>query len=391
MSEKIIDHQIILADRVRLEAYRSAIFEVVKKGDVVVDLGTGSGILALFAARAGAKRVYAIEQDDIIEQAKQVARSNHLKEKIVFVKGQSDKVSLPEKADVVLSELIGSLGFEENLYFLQLHARDRFLRPGGRMIPGWMELFFLPVESNNIWQDTAGLWDGDFHGFDFSLAREDSVNRRYVLNCSSGSQGLARPVMLTRLDFMTMIQPELIFGKEVSIETGGTFHGFVGFFRAGLSGAVLLSNGPDAPETHWKQNFFPLKTPISVEIGDVVRCRVKAIPLKNNLFWEWRTTIRRKDNLIADYRQSDLDISIADLTVGTPEFKPILNMKGILRRRILNLCDGNRIKEDIARQLLEEFPDRFPGIEASVAEVIRTLRTLVDLERAEKRSIHYHC
>ena len=141
MSEKIIDHQFILADRVRLDAYRRAIFEVVKKGDVVADLGTGSGILALFAASAGAKRVYAIEQGDIIEQAKQVARSNHhLKGEIVFVNDRSDKVSLPEKADVVLSELIGSFGLEENLHFLQLHARDRFLRPGGKMIPDWMEL-----------------------------------------------------------------------------------------------------------------------------------------------------------------------------------------------------------------------------------------------------------
>ena len=379
MSEKIIDHQFILADRVRLDAYRRAIFEVVKKGDVVADLGTGSGILALFAASAGAKRVNAIEQGDIIEQAKQVARSNHhLKGEIVFVNDRSDKVSLPEKADVVLSELIGSFGLEENLHFLQLHARDRFLRPGGKMIPDWMELQLLPVEAHRIWQDTAGLWEGDFFGFDFSLAREDSVNRRYVMDCSSGSKGLARPVMLTRLDFMTIIRPELVFENTLSIETGGTFHGFVGFFRAGLSDTVLLSNGPDAPKTHWKQNFFPLNTPIEVEIGDVIRCRVKAIPLKNNLFWEWKTTVRRKDTLIADYHQSDLDISIVDLMVGTPEFKPILNAEGILRRRILNLSDGNRVKEDIARQLLEEFPGRFSGIEASVAEVIRTLRTLVD-------------
>ena len=111
MSVDPIGHKALIADAIRTTAYQKAIFETVKDGDIVVDLGTGTGILACFACQSGAKKVYAIEKKKIIELAKEVARANNLEEKIVFVGDASTEVTLPEKADVLISELIGTFAY----------------------------------------------------------------------------------------------------------------------------------------------------------------------------------------------------------------------------------------------------------------------------------------
>ena len=112
MYESIFGHRRMLADRVRMTAYQKAIREIVKDGDVVADIGTGSGVLAFFAIQAGASKVFAIESNEIIEDAERLARINGLEEKVVFIHGESDQVDLPEKVDVIISEIIGEFGLE---------------------------------------------------------------------------------------------------------------------------------------------------------------------------------------------------------------------------------------------------------------------------------------
>ena len=128
MFERIFSQQPMIADQVRMEAYRKAIHEVVKKGDVVADIGTGSGILAFFALQAGARKVYAIEQNKIIEEAEELAKLDGMEERIVFIKGRSDRIELPEKVDVITSEILGHFGYEEHVARFKIDARKRFLK-----------------------------------------------------------------------------------------------------------------------------------------------------------------------------------------------------------------------------------------------------------------------
>lgn len=113
----------LISLKARTDALRQAIFEYVKPGDVVVDIGTGSGILAIFACQTGTKKVYAIERDPIIKIAKQLAKSNNFEDKISFIYEDSRYVKLPQKADVIISETIGVTEFEEEILSILLDAK----------------------------------------------------------------------------------------------------------------------------------------------------------------------------------------------------------------------------------------------------------------------------
>jgi len=153
-------HEMMLSDGVRTAAYQSAIEANARPGDVVLDVGTGSGILALFAARAGARKVYAIEPTGIIELAKRIAQRNGLASRIEFIQARVEEVDLPEKADCIVSEWLGVFALQENMLPSIASARDRLLKPGGKILPETVRLFLalpagrnhpLPAELPNTW------------------------------------------------------------------------------------------------------------------------------------------------------------------------------------------------------------------------------------------------
>ena len=140
-------HRRMLNDGIRTEAFRDAIEKTVKPGDIVADVGAGTGILSLFAARAGAARVYAIERTPTIEQAKAIAKANGVQDQIEFIWAEARKAKLPEKVDVIISEWLGHGGLDEDMFPAVLSVRDRYLKPGGVMIPATMTAFLAPIES----------------------------------------------------------------------------------------------------------------------------------------------------------------------------------------------------------------------------------------------------
>jgi len=121
-------HHSMLADEVRTSSFLRAITEVVKPGDVVVDIGSGTGVLSLFAAMAGASRVYSIEREPVIEIAGEIATRNGLSETISFIAGSSLEVEIPERADVLVTETIGNVGFDEGIVTWVADARRRLMR-----------------------------------------------------------------------------------------------------------------------------------------------------------------------------------------------------------------------------------------------------------------------
>ena len=328
MFERVFQHKTMLVDEVRMDAYKKGIHEVVKEGDVVADIGTGSGILAFFSVQAGARKVYAVEQDSIIEEAEKLAKRSGFDEKIVFMKGRSDKVELPEKVDVITSELIGFFGLEENLLHFKIDARERFLKPGGRLVPAWLELCLVPVESEVIWRKHIGLWNRDYYGFDFSPVRHYAVSQRYLTDCTNKVDRLAAPCTISHIDFYEIKRIPFVFNAEVTITKNGNLHGLMGYFRSGLSPNVVLSTSLEEPVTHWKQTFFPLEDVIPVEKGDELSCKIKAIPQMNTVYWEWRTAVSRDGKKIGDFNQSNLNIAKAELVMGRQDFKPVLSEDG---------------------------------------------------------------
>ena len=128
-------HLSMLQDTARMDSFRRAINATVKPGDVVVDIGCGSGVLSFMACEAGARKVYAIDGGPVIEVAREIAIDNGFDDRIEFLRGWSLEVGLPERADVLISETIGNTGFDEGIIAWSFDARQRLRRPGAAIIP----------------------------------------------------------------------------------------------------------------------------------------------------------------------------------------------------------------------------------------------------------------
>ncbi|CAM9585418.1 unnamed protein product [Ectocarpus sp. 4 AP-2014] len=154
---QLTHQQNMLQDSVRVTAYQRAISEnrADFKGKVVLDVGTGSGILAFFAAQAGARRVYAVEASDVAEAAQQLVDANHMSSIIKVIKGKVEEIELPEKVDVIVSEPIGFLLVHERMLECYVNARERFLKPGGKMLPTLGEIVTAPITDETLHQEQA--------------------------------------------------------------------------------------------------------------------------------------------------------------------------------------------------------------------------------------------
>lgn len=138
-------HIRLLDDVRRTRAFGRALAEAIRPGDVVADLGCGSGILSLLALKHGASRVYAVDRAGVVELARLLARENGVEDRMVVLRGRSYDVRLPERVDVVVSEMLGHLPFEEDLVGVLADARRRFLKPGGRMVPSSVRMMGAPA------------------------------------------------------------------------------------------------------------------------------------------------------------------------------------------------------------------------------------------------------
>ena len=365
----VFGHYFMLSDQVRMKAYQRAILQVVSPGDIVVDIGTGSGILAFFALQAGAKKVYAIESADIIEEAKWLARKNNLDKKIIFIKGRSDQVKLKERADVIISELIGYFGLEENPDGFIIDARKRFLKPKGKIIPSWFNLYLVPVESKKLWQDKVGFWNNDFYGIDLSSLRHDAVSRRYVVDCANIAHFLAKPSLLYHFDSYKTKEVSRVFNGKFIINRNGAIHGLMGYFTAGLSQGIILSNSSESTPTSWKQTFFPLEEMIVAHRQDKVDYRMGMAFFGHNIFWYWQTNIYRKGSEIAKFFQNDFNIEKGKLGFLRQDFKPVLTPYGRITQKALSLCDGKRNIKGIVQILRREYPHAFKSYQEALSAI----------------------
>ena len=285
-------HREMLADTVRVNAYKEAIRHVVKHGDTVVDVGTGTGILAVLCAKAGARRVYAIECRPVIELAKQIAKENGFADRIRFVRGNSRRVSLPEKVDVVVSEVIGHTVLEENMLDTIIDAKKRFLKKGGSMIPESAKLMFAPTSNYTTAKD-LNFWRRGLSGVSLRPAWDRVVNTVYVSNIKAKDL-LSTSQVLRMIDFKANRRTNLKGRINFEITHRRIFHGFAAWFEASLTknGNVCVRTSPFDPPTHWKCAFFPVREPVRVSIGDTISLSLSCYSTGASTVWEWRGRVQ---------------------------------------------------------------------------------------------------
>ena len=257
----------MLSDQVRMTAYHQAIRKTVRPGDVVVDLGAGTGILGLWALQAGAEKVYAIEKTDAVHLARELARANHCEDKIEFIQANSIDVELPEKADVLISETLGSFGVDENTLAFTRDAVTRFLKADARIIPQALELYVAPLDDAGVYHK-LDFWR-QIPELDFSPAFE--LFSRKIMIESVKPQGLLAPATnVGQLDLTNLADTEYQARVYMQMTKPGILHGVAGWFHCRLCEGININTAPDQPETHWKQAFFPFRDPIEVIAGDVL-------------------------------------------------------------------------------------------------------------------------
>lgn len=362
----------MIADRVRMAAYERAIGNVVRPGDVVVEIGTGTGVLACLAVRAGARRVYAIEKTDVIEIARSLASANGFADRITFMYGPAERARLPEQADVLLSETLGHFGVEEQILSLSADAGSRFLRAGGRIVPEALTLYLGPVESPGAY-DGISFWAERPLGLDWSPAVLAAQNTPRYLRFPASAL-LGDPKVVADLDLRKVSAGDCSGQVDCEIHRAGSLHGMAGWFRARLSPGVELGNGPADPETHWEQVFFPVRQPIAVLPQDRVRCRIMGGPapggFAGGMLWTWEMTVLRGGVERLSSRQNSLDGQIM-----APEHFALmlanraegLQPQGQALLRALSLMAGGISLADLGENLRKEFPDLYPTGEAARA------------------------
>jgi len=363
----------MVADAPRMEAYVGALRQVVKPGSVVVDLGSGPGLFALLACQLGARRVYAIEADNVIEVARQAAIANGYQERLICIQDYSTRVTLPERADVIISDLRGVLPWYEQHLPSIVDARHRLLKSDGILIPQRDVVWAALAEAPKQYSDIVGPWENNRYGIDLSYARQYVTNSWRKLRVKT-EQLLQEPVRWCELDYSRLESPDA--GGELSwtIAQARTAHGLAVWFDAELIDDIGFSSHPANAETVYGNAFFPFSTPIQFAEGDMVKVDLRAHLVVDDYVWTWDTMVFSQGEMTktkAKFNQSTflgVPLSLRQLRKRSANFVPTLNEDGEKTAEVLGLMNGRISLREIADRLARTFPERYPSSELAFAE-----------------------
>uniref|UniRef100_A0A8B9J5P9 Histone-arginine methyltransferase CARM1 n=1 Tax=Astyanax mexicanus TaxID=7994 RepID=A0A8B9J5P9_ASTMX len=244
---------------------------------VVLDVGCGSGILSFFAAQAGARKVYAVEASTMAQHAEVLVNSNRLMDRVVVIPGKVEEVTLPEQVDIIISEPMGYMLFNERMLESYLHAK-KFLKPNGKMFPTIGDVHLAPFTDEQLYMEQftkANFWyQPSFHGVDLSALRGAAVDEYFrqpivsvgirlflsrAVGCAVGRKLQARLMIEIPFKFHMM--------------HSGLVHGLAFWFDVAFMGSVMtvwLSTAPTEPLTHWYQVRCLLQSPLFAKAGDTM-------------------------------------------------------------------------------------------------------------------------
>lgn len=288
--------QNMMQDYIRTSTYQRAILSNMDdfKDKVVLDVGAGSGILSFFALQAGAAKVYAVEASTMAQHAEALAKSNGMN-KLVVIAGKIEEIEIPEKVDIIISEPMGYMLFNERMLETFLHAK-KWLKPGGKMFPTRGDLHIAPFNDETLFMEQfnkANFWyQQSFHGVDLSCLRSAAMKeyfRQPIVDTFDIRICTAKSVRHV-VDFVTAPESDL-HRMEIPLEfhslQSGLVHGLAFWFDVaffGSSSTVWLSTAPTEPLTHWYQVRCLLETPLFVKQGQLLTGTVLLIANKRQSY-----------------------------------------------------------------------------------------------------------
>lgn len=364
--ETIASHRAMALDSVRNDAYAAALSRVITRDSVVLDLGAGTGVLGLMAARLGARRVYLVEPTDIISLAEEIVAANGLQEQVRCLHGRIEDLTLPEPVDVIVSVMTGNFLLAEDLLPVLFHARDTLLRPGGTLVPDGAVMKAALVSAAEVHALHVSGWSDVRHGVDLSAARNYAANNVYYLpTLLRESTILSRPAALLTLDLAASTYNALHVQVDFEVTQSGECHGVAGWFDMRL-GDTWLSTSPKSPQTHWSPAYLPLDPPLPLASGDCVSLVLDRVP---NGDWSWRIKSPRGSR-----RHSTLlgtPLVAGKLEKASRQYVPTPTDALAATSLVLASVDGVRDVTLVARQLHATFPSRYATEEDALQFVQR--------------------
>jgi hypothetical protein len=354
-------HVSFLNDDTRVAAYGRAIAATVKPGDVVLDLGAGTGVMGLLACRAGASRVYAIEGGGMVEIVRRIARANGFEERIVCLHGASTEIELPERADLAIADQAGPFGIGGGLFATFDDARRRLLKPHGTTIPSRIDLSVGLAECPELWA-TVEFWDERPLGFDVSAMHDLARNAGYETYFTP-SQLLSETACVLSFNLAQPCAGPTSGNATLTARRSGTLHGICGCFSAELAPGVSISNSPlDAASAIRRRGWFmPVERAVALEAGDSVGVMVHMMPVEEMVTWKVEVTgrdgVAKEKSTHSTFKGTP--IAKEDLRRMRPDHVPTLSARGETERAILELCDGARSVRQIAQEVHLRFPRGF--------------------------------
>ena len=363
----------MIRDRGRMAAYLTALRHAIRPGASVADIGTGTGIMACLACLCGADRVYAIEPSSAIEPARAIARANGLGERIHFIEKMSTSVTLPERVDVIVSDLRGVLPLLQHHVPSIIDARRRFLKPNGVLVPRRDVVRIAVASAPDLYERHVTPWERNDYGLDMRAVSRIETNAWRKCRARA-DHVLLPPQSLPALDYETVETANLAGELRWEVAAAGEAHGLVGWFDADLGHDVTFTNAPGAPELIYGQAFFPWSRPVTLRIGDAVSVSLRAILVGEDYVWTWDTRVvdATTGETRADFHQSSFfgaPLSPATLARRSADHVPTLNEDGRLDRLILELLDEHAPLGRIADEVFAKFPGRLATREAALARV----------------------
>merc|ERR1711939_1298806 len=282
-------------DKVRTESYRTFILSnpAIFKDAVVLDVGCGTGILSMFAAQAGAKKVYAVDASSVLYKAERNVKENGLEGVIECINGKIEDLEgrIPKNGvDVIISEWMGYFLLYEAMLDSVLVAREKYLRLGGLMVPNQCSILLAAVQDDALIADKVDFWD-DIYGFKMSAMKENIHKDGEVLVLKPDTL-ISTVVGIKDVDMSKDTPKDSDFSSPFSLRAtrSGKVHGFLGWFDTFFTGRsamvpsltlqdpassiqapeVAFTTGPHGTPTHWKQTFFQLDGFLEMQEGDLL-------------------------------------------------------------------------------------------------------------------------
>jgi type I protein arginine methyltransferase len=353
----------MIADSARFNAYAGAISRCVRTGDVVVEIGCGPAVFSLLSCRAGARKVYAIDTEDIIATARQIATANGFTHRIQFLQNDSRKTELPERANVIISDIRGALPLFDGAITSIKDAKQRFLAPGGIMIPRRDLLKGAIVEAQQFYSELTKPWLGTVKESEFSTPL------KMVLNTPHSSRVKPEQLMSHAKDFCSLDyarNPATNAAAQLSFSTvrGGTAHGIALWFETELCDGIGFSSGPESAVTIYGQLFLPWLEPLSLQENQQIYVDLRADLVGKDYLWRWETEILPVDGgRKMHFRQTSFEgsnVSSQTLRRHATSHIPILTEEGEADRFLLQEMNGNSTLEEIASKAAARFPKLYP-------------------------------